>query len=92
MPPPLSCNLLECRCPESMLGPCTRRASAGACVRVHIINEEGGREGRGRARGGEGSEDASRNEMDGKEILLEENAGEGEGERGRSAIRDKVIE
>lgn len=49
-------------------------------------------EGRGRARGGEGSEDASRNEMDGKEILLEENAGEGEGERGRSAIRDKVIE
>lgn len=30
--------------------------------------------------------------MDGKEILLEENAGEGEGERGRSAIRDKVIE
>lgn len=78
MPPPLSCNLLECRCPESMLGPCTRRASASACVRVHIINEEGGREGRGRARGGEGSEDASRNEMDGKEILLEENAGERE--------------
>lgn len=31
---------LECRCPESMLGPCTRRASA-----ARAYHKEGGREG-----------------------------------------------
>lgn len=61
------------------------------CARAY--HKRGGREGgRDEAVHEAVKEARMRAGMKWKEILLEENAGEGEGERGRSAIRDKVIE
>lgn len=68
---------------------CWDLALDALALRVHIIRREGGREERGRG-GGEGSGRGCEQESTGRKFFLARK--KREGERERSAIRDKVIE